>query len=540
MKTVLVALNARFAHSSLALRYLKAYNQDFPIYLAEFNINDPIGDIYQSLLREDGDVYGFSCYIWNIEPTLKLVEMLKKAKPLVKIFLGGPEAGYRYQQLFRSTPYLDGILVGEGEETLHQLLSALSENAPLAGIPGLVIDGETLIPRPPLSLSSIPLPYTKEDLMALDGKIIYFETSRGCPFRCSYCLSSAEGAVRAFPMDYVKAGLSLFFEARVPLVKLIDRTFNYDSHRAAEIISFILEQNPATCIHLEIEPQILTEEILELLKQAPKGLFQLEMGIQSANPETLSAIGRSFSPQKLIQNIQALQRPDNIHLHLDLIAGLPYEDYESFGRSFDFVYQLKPDMLQLGFLKVLHGTKIADHPQIIATDFPPYEVLATDWLSPLELSRLKEVEAAVELFYNSGAFPRTIEQLTKKDPFSVFEQLGRFMTKTEKRGKRKRRDWYQLLYELYGESLRDALSKDFLCHNQGYALPPFTRPERERGFKDKTYTLCKNPNFCETYGIVPDLKRIRFERMDGIAYMMDYQNGILHDITKELANELVL
>lgn len=534
MKTVLVALNARFAHSSLALRYLKRYNAEFEIILKEFSINDSLEHMYATLLTEKADVYGFSCYIWNMELTCRLAEMVKTALPDSKILFGGPEAGYRSEEILCRHSFVDMVMAGEGEETLKDLLSAMTQGTVVSGIPGLALRGEKLIQREPMDLSKIPQPYTEEDIRKNKEKILYFETSRGCPFHCAYCLSSAEDSVRPFPMDYVKEGLSMLFQEEVPLVKLIDRTFNYDSRRAEEILRFILKHSKNTCVHMELEPRILTDALIALLGSAPKGKFQIEMGIQSVNPKTLCAVNRVCDKEKTAQNIQKLCSFGNIHMHLDLIAGLPYEDYQSFKQSFAYVYALKPDMLQLGFLKVLPGTAIAGQEGIYAVSFPPYEVVATDWISAEELCRLKEVEEAVELFYNTGAFAKTVQILTKEDAFSAFEKLGRLIQEQQKDGKKKRKDWYGILFQTYGEELRPALSEDFIRNNKSIPLPEFTRPQRERGFKDAVYHLMKDESFCRAYGITPDLSQLRFERMNGRAWMMDYQTGRLFDISTEL------
>lgn len=521
MKTVLIALNARYAHSSLALRYLKRYNQKFDITLKEFSINDSMEHMYSVLLKENADIYGFSCYIWNMELTLRLAEKMKTALPNAQILFGGPEAGCRAEEILSRYPFVDKVIVGEGEEALRNILFMKTTEK---------IVSQCL----PMDLSKIPQPYTREDIQSNREKILYFETSRGCPFHCSYCLSSAEDSVRPFPMEYVKEGLLQFFEEEAKLVKLIDRTFNYDARRAEEILRFVLDHSKNTCVHMELEPRILTDTLISLLGSAPRGKFQVEMGIQSANPKTLQAVNRVCDLQRTAENIRKLQAFGNMHIHLDLIAGLPYEDYDSFKQSFAYVYALKPDMLQLGFLKVLPGTAIAKQSGIRAVSYPPYEVVATDWLSAQELCRLKEVEEAVELFYNSGAFSRTIELLTKEDAFSAFEELGTLMQISQKDGKKKRKEWYDILYQTYGERVRTALSEDFIRNNKSIPLPDFTHPKRERGFKDAVYQLMNQEEFCQKYGVVPDRKELRFERMDGRAWMMDYQTGRLFEITNEL------
>ncbi len=542
MNTVLAALNARYAHSSLALRYLKAWNSAFPITVREFSINDSVTHIYTALLQEKAELYGFSCYIWNMELTVKAAQMLKLARPESVILLGGPEAGNRSYEILNRYPFVDGVMVGEGEETLHELLLAFKSGADMESLPqirGLATRFYPFSSRPLLDLNKMPQPYTAEDIQEHKDKILYFETSRGCPFHCAYCLSSAEDTVRPFPMAYVKQGLKQFFDAEVPLVKLIDRTFNYDSHRAAEILRFILEYSHQTCVHLELEPRILTDEVLEVLKTAPKGKLQAEMGIQSTNPKTLAAVGRVFEKEQTEKNIKILQSYQTMHIHLDLIAGLPYEDYESFGHSFDDVYALRPDMLQLGFLKVLPGTALQGEARIHAVDFPPYEVVCTAWISPEELSRLKKVEEAVELFYNSGVFGEFIRQLTEKHPhpFAIFEELGDLFANEEKQGKKKRKDWYEVLFQAYGERYRHSLSLDFLRHNKSIPLPSFTKPEREKGFKDTAYRMMKSEEFCKRYQVEPDLSSLRFEQMDGVSWMMDYATGRLFDISKEIKDQ---
>ena len=536
MKIVLSALNARYSHSSLALRYLEKYNSNYNIKILEFSINDRLNSVFSGLMEESGDIYCFSCYIWNIEMTLKLAEMIKSALPDSIIVLGGPEVSYSAKDILSQYPFADIVISGEGEEALSQMLSHLEQGLP---VEELNVSGVNHRNCPSsfaaaMDLSTIPQPYTAEDLKNLEGKIISFETSRGCPFGCSYCLSSAENGVRPFPDEYVRKGLSLFFENNVPLVKLIDRTFNYNSHRAAEILKFILEKSKSTCVHMELEPRILTDEILDILSTAPSGKFQIEMGIQSANPETLKAIGRSFDFEKTVKNINKLMSFKNIHIHLDLIAGLPYEDYESFSKSFDFVYKLRPNMLQLGFLKILKGTKISYDNHIKAASFPPYEVISTKWLSATDIIKLKLTEEAVETFYNSGAFSKTVEKLTRFSGFSVFEELGEFLNALQKNGSVKRKDLYSHLYEKYGDEIRNELAEDFIINNKSIPLPEFVRPRRERGFKDTVYNLMKTPEFCIKYQVEPDLTRLRFERMDKRAYMMDYKTNRLFDITNEL------
>ena len=537
IKSVLVALNAKYVHSSLALRYIQKYSMEYSPEIMEFSINDNIHNIYSELLKKNSNLYAFSCYIWNIELTLKVAEMLKKAIPHTKIILGGPEVSYTPREILSSCEYIDGVIVGEGEETFCSLLGALdggAENNSLPKIPGLYTRDNDFVYGKRVDLSMIPQPYSKEDIKKLEGKIIYFETSRGCPFNCSFCLSSKEENVRPFPMEYVKEGLGFLLEQRVPLIKLIDRTFNYNNNRAIEIIKFIINNNKSSRIHMELEPGILSDDLIYALNSAPAGTFQVEMGIQSTNSLTLSSIGRKQNDENTADKIIKLKGPGKIHVHLDLIAGLPYEDLSSFKKSFNYVYALKPDMLQLGFLKVLKGTEMAKNPDIISANFPPYEVISTRWLSSEEICSIKMTEEAVEKFYNSGAFTETLEKIIGDNPYEEFEKLGKNLYKWQRYGKLKKSILYQLIFESYGSELKDVLSIDFIMNNKGVRMPEFSNPQREKTFKDVTYRLLREKWFCEKYGIEKQQFDIRFERIDGVAYMMDYSRKKLFDITDEI------
>ena len=515
IKTVLTAINTKFTHSSLALMYLKKYNNGADIVLREFSINDNPYSIYQNLYNIEADVYGFSCYIWNIEITLKVAENLKKAKPECTVFLGGPEASYNYKELLKNS-FIDYVFIGEGEETLKQFLN----NIPPEKINGIASKDFANEYNPPLDLSLVPLPYDNEDLKELKNKIVYFETSRGCPFNCSYCLSSAMHNVRYFPMDYVKKGFDLFFQNNVPLIKLIDRTFNSDKKRAIEIIKYIIENSKNTSVHFEVAPHLLDDEIIGLLNSAPKGMFQLEMGIQSINETTLKAINRKTNLSVIKDNISKIS--PNIHVHLDLIAGLPYEDYESFKKSFNYVYFLKPNMLQLGFLKVLHGTEIAKDNNIKYCSYPPYEVISTKWLSAKEVCILKDIDKIVDKIYNSGSFTKTLDKLNIDNPFSMFltisEKTGMANTTTSKS------QLYRQLYEAFGDEILNELTEDFIRNNKDTKLPDFILQTKPADFKNRCRDYLAQNN-------ITDFKNIRIEGVNNKVYFMDYSNNDFKDLT---------
>ena len=520
MKTVLTAFNARYSHSSLAIRYIAKYNEDKNIEIAEFTINESIYNSYSALLKKSADIYCFSVYIWNLEITLKVAEMLKKALPDSIIVFGGPECSYCPDRIFERYPFVDYVIMGEGEKVTGELIDAL-ENGKEIKINGVADRNYNGGFAKPMELEKIIFPYSDESLKKLKNRIVYFETSRGCPFGCSYCLSSTEKGIRYFPMEYVKNGFDTFFKNKVPLVKLIDRTFNADPKRAIEIIEYIIKNSVCTKVHFEIDPGILTEELIRLLSSAPKDLFQLEMGIQSTNEKTLKAVNRHENLEKVAENIQRLREAGNMHIHLDLIAGLPFEDYSSFARSFNFVYSLKPQMLQLGFLKVLHGTPIEKERGIVHADFPPYEVIKTDWMTSDEICRLKLIDKAVDEINNSGAFKRTIEKITTENPFAEFEKISQiFDTEVSL----SRFDIYEKLYEIYGNVIKTELCLDFMEHSPNRAMPSFARIKYPKDFKKKCNEILneKFPDLIHGY--------VRFEPIGNEIYMMDYKGKKLYRV----------
>lgn len=458
MKFLLTAINAKFIHSNPAIYSLRACVGEKlqpHVELAEFTINESLESILEGIWKRQPEVIGFSCYIWNWKLIREILTELPKILPDTEIWLGGPEVTYDGPGLLAELPQVTGIMVGEGEVTFREVLEQYlreaaadepsepgSEGQQAAGrratgksvaerfgqIPGLCLASGYTAPRDLTDLTTLPFLY--ENMEPFTNRIIYYETSRGCPYRCSYCLSSIDKKVRLRDISVVKRELQFFLDQNVKQVKFIDRTFNCDHRHAMEIWQYIYEHdNGVTNFHFEISADILREEEIALLNRFRPGLAQLEIGVQSTNPETIRAIHRVMDVDKLEKIVAAIHRGQNIHQHLDLIAGLPYEDYESFGRSFDRVYGMHPEQLQLGFLKVLKGSDMHENAEkygIRYLEQPPYEVLYTNWISYGEIRRLKRIEEMVELYYNSGQFTHTLPVLEKafSGPFALYEALA--------------------------------------------------------------------------------------------------------------------
>ena len=437
MKILLTAINAKYIHSNLAIYELSAYAEKYKenIELAEYTINNQQEFILTDIYKRKPDVIAFSCYIWNIGIIESLLKEIRQVMPDIPIWLGGPEVSYDVTQGLLATPYVDGIMIGEGECTFKELAQYyIEQNIELKDIRGIAYrwNGEIKVNpyREPMNLSDVPFPYS--DFELFKNKILYYETSRGCPYSCSYCLSSIERGVRLRDLELVKKELQIFLDAKVPQVKFIDRTFNCNPSHAMGIWNYIHEHdNGITNFHFEIAADILRENELELLNKMRPGLVQLEIGVQSTNLDTIEAINRKMDINVLTEKVNAVHRGNNIHQHLDLIAGLPYEGYESFGKSFDDVYLLRPNQLQLGFLKVLKGSPIYPQAQmhnIVYRKTAPYEVLFTKWLPFDDVLRLKQVEDVVEVYYNSGQFEMSIQFLEHffQTPFALYEALGEY------------------------------------------------------------------------------------------------------------------
>ena len=438
MKILLAACNAKYIHSNLAVYDLQVYAAKYAdhIILKEYTINQQKDDIMRDIYLEHPDVVCVSCYIWNISFVKELMADLTKILPDADFWAGGPEVSYDAEKFLAENPEFTGVMVGEGEETFLELSGHYIEQSPadLKDITGVCYrDGEKIVHngwRQIMDLSSIPFIY--KDLADFKNRIIYYESSRGCPFSCSYCLSSIDKKLRFRDIEMVKKELQFFIDNKVPQVKFVDRTFNCKHDHAMAIWKYINEHdNGVTNFHFEISADLLREEELQEMSTMRPGLIQLEIGVQSTNPDTIKAIHRTMDFEKLKGIVNRIHSFGNIHQHLDLIAGLPYEDYDSFRKSFNDVYALKPQQLQLGFLKVLKGSHMMEMCQeyeIVYKTREPYEVLSTKWLDYDHVLKLKNVENMVEVYYNSGQFQNTLEYLEGffPDAFSIYEGLGRF------------------------------------------------------------------------------------------------------------------
>ena len=438
MKILLAACNAKYIHSNLAVYDLQAYAFDYAdhIVLKEYTINQQKDDIMRDIYLEHPDVVCVSCYIWNLSFVKELMADLIKILPGADFWAGGPEVSYDAEKFLTENSEFKGVMVGEGEETFKELAGYYVEKNPqdLKNMTGICYrDGDQIIHngwRQIMDLSSIPFIY--KDLSEFKNRIIYYESSRGCPFSCSYCLSSIDKKLRFRDTETVKKELQFFIDNKVPQVKFVDRTFNCKHDHAMAIWKYINEHdNGVTNFHFEISADLLREEELQEMSTMRPGLIQLEIGVQSTNPDTIKAIHRTMDFEKLKGIVDRIHSFGNIHQHLDLIAGLPYEDYDSFRHSFNDVYALKPQQLQLGFLKVLKGSHMMEMCReygIVYKTQEPYEVLSTKWLDYDHVLKLKTVENMVEVYYNSGQFQNTLEYLENffQDAFSIYERLGSF------------------------------------------------------------------------------------------------------------------
>ncbi len=507
MNLCLCCINSKYVHSSLAPWYLAAALQgveNCQVSIVEATINQKEEEIIQKILHNRLEAVAFCCYIWNIEMVHSIVTRFHALRPEIPIILGGPEVTFRSREILQQWPEVSYVICGEGEESLPALVKAWEQYENPQGIPGIAgrMPEGRLFYTPAEPLSTLPPdPYSEQYLATLQGRIAYLETTRGCPFSCSFCLSGVKEKVRFFDLEQSKRNLVKLANSGAKTVKFIDRTFNCHPARAYELVAFILEQSGKAFprdvrFHFEVGADLFEPRFVELLSTAPPGLLQIEAGLQSFHAETLEAVDRKTDLQRLINNLKACIQPHNVHVHIDLIAGLPYEDYQTFAKSFDQAFALRPHMLQLGFLKLLYGSKIRRQAEEIPefgycfSSKAPYEVQKTHWISQHELEKLHEVEDALERMYNSGRFLQTLDyllQVTEWSPFALFEAFGHYAkqqgvaagicldTYTE---------WIWRFFKqqsgVQPEKLRDCLVMDRLsCDNTG-RIPPLLRREDHR------------------------------------------------------------
>lgn len=552
LKILLTAINAKYIHSNLAVyslkEYASAYLQDISskIEIAEYTINQQIDEILMDLYKKRPDVLCLSCYIWNIQYISQLIPEIQKILPETKIWLGGPEVSYDAKKVMEKFPQIQGIMCGEGEQTFLELAEYYyGKRKDLGEIAGICyrLRDEVICTklRPVTDLSTIPFVY--KDIEKFKNKIVYYESSRGCPFSCSYCLSSIDKCLRFRDLGLVKKELQFFIDHEIPQVKFVDRTFNCKHEHSLAIWRYLKENDKGkTNFHFEVAADLLNDEEIELISSMRPGLIQLEIGVQSTNPKTVREIRRTMKFEKVKEVVEKIHAVGNIHQHLDLIAGLPYEDYESFRQSFNEVYALRPEQLQLGFLKVLKGSYMGEQAkeyELNCQDRPPYEVLSTKWLSYADVIRLKGVEEMVEVYYNSGQFTHTLELLEKEfsDAFSMFEALRDYYEECNLNGvSHTRITRYEILFnfameknperkELYREKLTyDLYLRENVKNRPAFAGEATVSKEEAAEIYDRE---------AETHSLLPgytkyDKRQIRkmthLERVDGKILLFDYQN----------------
>ncbi|CAK7065337.1 B12-binding domain-containing radical SAM protein [Tissierella sp. P1] len=534
MKVILSTLNSKFIHSCLAIRYLQGYVEDLiHIDIKEYTINQNIDFIASDLYKLEPEIIGFSTYIWNLTETLKICKILKIVNPKIKIILGGPEVSFDGEKILEDNKFIDFIIYGEGEETFREFIKKLIDgDEDYDDIEGLIYSqGNRIIKNPPRTLikdlNIIPSPY-KNIGDEFENKIVYFESSRGCPFNCEFCLSSTIKGVRYFEINRVKEELNNLIEGKVRQVKFVDRTFNANKNYAMEIMNFIIDKNPKDInFHFEVTAHLLDREMLDFLSGVKEGLFQFEVGVQSTNLDTIDAIGRTTDFEKLRDITKEIKSHKNIHQHLDLIAGLPYEGYDSFRKSFNDVYEIRPEKIQLGFLKLLKGSGLRKDQEKYGfkyLDEPPYEVLENDFIKFKEIIKLKIIEDLVERYYNEGYFEHTLEFIVYNhytSPFDFYEDFSYYWEfKNYHKVSNSRNRLYEILIEFYKHKgfnnmvvFNELLRFDFIKNNKGSRFPNGILGFKEGIKQSIIHEILKNEkvmeNYLEDYKDLPTKKIIQ-------------------------------
>ncbi|WP_373599591.1 B12-binding domain-containing radical SAM protein [Paraclostridium bifermentans] len=516
MKILLTTLNSKFIHTNLAIRYLKQMVKDIKgvdTDIREYTINNELDFILKDIYTNNYDVILFSTYIWNVNDIVKLCHNLKKVNPNVKIALGGPEVTYDSEEAMKKYDFVDYILYGEGELIFRDFVKYLNGDMKVEEVDGIVYrKNDEIITNKPMklleNLDLIPSPYETLDKAEYENRIVYYETSRGCPFNCQYCLSSTIQGLRYFSIDRVKKDLKALIDARVSQIKFIDRTFNANKKFAMEIMRFLMENdNDYTTYHFEVTAHLLTDDMLEFLKDCKEGLFQFEIGVQSTNERVLEAVGRRDDFSKLSYVVQKIASFRNIHQHLDLIAGLPYEDYSSFENSFNDVFNLGIEHLQLGFLKMIKGTGIrnqADEHEFRYKDYPPYEVLYNKYISYNEILKLKDIEEILEKYFNSKNFVLSMRYIIhnyyKESPFKFFEAFATYYNDNgyfnASQGKNQ---LYKILLDFYEEKIntnfelfKEILKYDYISLGKTSNLPGYMEKFEVEDFKNRCHLFLQN------------------------------------------------
>ncbi|HCR83550.1 B12-binding domain-containing radical SAM protein [Muricomes intestini] len=558
MKVLLTAVNAKYIHSNLAVYSLKGYASEYSenIGISEYTINQGTDEILADIYRQAPEVLCFSCYVWNAIYVRQLITEIKKVLPHVHIWIGGPEVSYNALDFLKRHPQVEGVMRGEGEETFLELMHYFTGKITgLENVKGIVyrrpgdVDTEPVIVenpwRPAMDMDKLPFVYY-HNLEKFENKIIYYESGRGCPFTCSYCLSSIDRCLRFRSLQLVKKELQFFIDSGVPQVKFVDRTFNCSHKHAMGVWSYLAEHDKGkTNFHFEVAADLLSEEELELIESMRPGLIQLEIGVQSTNPDTIREIRRVMKFDKVSKCVSRVRAGENVHQHLDLIAGLPYEDYESFRHSFNDVYALRPDQLQLGFLKVLKGShmhEMAGEYQLQYQDRPPFEVLSTSWLPYSDVIRLKGIEEMVEVYYNSGQFTNTLLLLERAFPnaFAMYEELSGYYKKNDlNMVNHSRIARYEILFDFAAESdvmnkktYRELLTVDLYLRDNVKNRPAFageptvTKEEAAKFYAEEAawHNYLKG---YEAYDKRQMRKMTHLEKIDGRLLLFDYKNRSL-------------
>lgn len=551
MKLLFAAVNAKYVHTNLAVRYLsKVCSNVCDVSVSEYSINDNLLSVERDIVLQKPDAVAFSCYIWNIDLVLTAASNIKKALPDIVIILGGPEVSYDSVNLMDKYPFIDYVVKGEAELSFVHLAKYIADKSCAPSF-GVTYRKDNKIIDTPASLlptfSDIPFPYTADEIKNLDGRIIYYESSRGCPYSCKYCLSGENGKVRFKDVNSVKEDLSFFAQNNVPLVKFVDRTFNADRKRAKEIWQYISNLNTQTRFHMEITGELLDSETIELLKEVNPHNLQFEIGVQSTNPHTLSGIDRACKTQRLFENIAELLEKTNIHIHLDLIAGLPYEDYESFKKSFNDVISLKPHVLQLGFLKMLKGSAMrneATEHGMIYRDNSPYEIISNKYISAEEIIFLKDIDYVFDKIYNSGSFKKTCDFLFSvfDDKFALFEDMVNYFRENNYIGKSfSKAKLYDIVYECFsdlGIQFEEALRYDLILSLHAGKLPYWCNTDNSFTSSETVYNFLKDEELKTK--VIPHyvgrpakaiIKHVRFEKFSYGILMFDYKTDKVYDVT---------